>query len=192
MREAEVTVLCTFLELPDIKRRGPKGDKFYLDEQVALASQDLERARRYGGVSIRWIERCQVVVPNEPRNPVVRSVTPLRSVLPQPAQEKVAQDKPIAEVAREIIREVTRQELSGLHAEVLETVRQALSNLPVTAAQLLDQDSREILVGKVSPMPMFVPTIQPLSGADVSVSTEESEGSQVDAASKALRQRKKD
>ena len=59
MKEALVTCICRDIRLPDLGLVLTQGQTTILDLGVAQKSEDLQRAKRFGGVTVQIVERCR-------------------------------------------------------------------------------------------------------------------------------------
>jgi len=85
MVEAEITCLCRMVEIKDLGLKMEKNQTRFVPEDPARASQELEVHRRIGGVSVRYVRRCEEIRSAASMPPPMRVRSRIVPVPPAPA-----------------------------------------------------------------------------------------------------------
>ena len=192
MKEARVECLATRYELPELALSLRKGQVLHLPESTAQGSVQLLHATRVGAVAVRYVERSKVAKPPSP--PHVRMSRPnsgrrVRVPAPEVPQAVFVAPSPApipAADVRDLIREEVAKALSGrglTKTDLKDALAEVLGGLPLGGV------SRPAASARGPADPVYIPSdiVDKDMKSDIKVTSESSEGSELDAASAALK-----
>jgi len=191
MKETEITCLSQTLKIPDLGLTMVKGQVEHVEASRASQSKDLALVRRGGGVAVKEVRRSrqtrkasQVAGPRPRLRDFVREEPVSGPPTPPPSTVTPGPITVQGVVDLAGVRQVVREEVTGALKEAFLSGRGPVSmGYHVTAPK----------VDPTPDTPAFIPDkiLQDGVKADIQVEATESEAGGVDAATKALKTRKK-
>lgn len=192
MTEARVECLCPSFHIEDLNLRMRRGDVAWVSEEVARSSDDLRLAVRSGAASVVYARRCSVSRSPPPpnvrmnrtqRSGFVRLGEPSQQVVPAPVPTPTPQgfDPKTLEdaIANGVAKAIQGLVASGAFVPG-SSVGAPVTRNTVPASAVVTSD------------PVYIPSnLVPDAGTTISVAESSSEGTDLEAASAALKATRK-
>lgn len=177
--EGEIKCVCLRLRINDLNLVMEKGDIAYLPAPQVMASQDLMRLR--AGVEVRFVNRCR-----EERSPGPS----MMQFRPEPGPPPPLPAPPVTvQVDLDALAEKVSARMPRIDENTLRQLVQMMAPLLVGAGG--GQAPSQKPIGPTSWEPQFIPEMEALPAADISVQEQQVKGGTVDTAVAALKKARK-